>query len=45
MQGGGGGGVCITAGGNISANENLCFRVFELQLKEINKNVRYLYSV
>ena len=35
----------ITASGNISANGNLCFRVFVLQLKVINKNICYLYSV
>ena len=41
-----GGCVCITAIGNIWANGNLCFRVFELQLlKVINKNVCYLHSV
>ena len=38
-------GVCITATGNILANGNLCFKVFKLQLKVINKNVCYLYSV
>ena len=38
-------GVCITASGNILASGNLCFRVFKLQLKVINKNVCYLYSV
>ena len=41
----GGEGVCITASGNILASGNLCFRVFKLQLKVINKNVCYLYSV
>ena len=34
----------ITAIGNISANGNLYFKVFKLQLKVINKNVCYLYS-
>ena len=38
-------GVCITAIGNILASGNLCFRVFKLQLKVLNKNVCYLYSV
>ena len=38
-------GVCITASGNILANGNFCFRVFKLQLKVINKNDCYLYSV
>ena len=37
--------MCITASGNILASGNLCFRVFKLQLKVINKNVCYLYSV
>ena len=37
--------VCITANGNILASGNLCFRVFNLQLKVINKNFCYLYSV
>ena len=37
--------VCITTSENILANENLCFRVFKLQLKVINKNFCYLYSV
>ena len=36
--------MCITAAGNILASGNLCFRVFKLQLKVINKNVCYLYS-
>ena len=27
------------------ASENLCFRVFKPQLKVINKNICYLYSV
>ena len=36
-------GMCITASGNILASGNLCFRVFKLQLKVINKNVCYLY--
>ena len=34
-------GVCIATSGNISANGNLCFRVFKLSLKVINKNVCY----
>ena len=38
-------GLCITAGGNLVASGNLCFRVFKLQLKVFNKNVYYLYSV
>ena len=38
-------GVCITASGNILASGNLCFRVFKLQLKVINKNLCHLYSV
>ena len=38
-------GVCITANGNIVASGNLCFRVFNLPLKVINKNFCYLYSV
>ena len=38
-------GVCITASGNILASGNLCFSVFKLQLKVINKNVCYLHSV
>ena len=29
---------CITAGGNILVRGKLCFRVFKLQLKVINKN-------
>ena len=37
--------LCITASGNILAGGNLCFRVYELQFKVINKNVCYLYSV
>ena len=37
--------LCITASGNILANGNFCFRVFKRQLKVINKNVCYLYSV
>ena len=37
--------LCITAGGNILASGNLCFRVFKLKLKVINKNFCYLYSV
>ena len=36
--------VCMVSG-NILDNENLCFRVFKVQLKVINKNVCYLYSV
>ena len=39
-----GGGVCITASGNILVSENLCFIVFKFQLKVTNENV-YLYSV
>ena len=35
----------IAASGNILASGNLCFRVFKLQLKVINKNVCYLCSV
>ena len=35
----------ITATGNILANGSLCFRVLKLQLKIINKNICYLYSV
>ena len=31
--------LCITASGNILASGNLCFRVFQLQLKVINKNI------
>ena len=38
-------GVCIAASGNILACGNLCFRVFKLQLKVINKKFCYLYSV
>ena len=38
-------GVFVTASGNILAGGNFCFRVFKLQLKVINKNVCYLYSV
>ena len=34
--------LCITASGNILANGNLCFRLFKLQLKAINKNACYL---
>ena len=34
----GGWGVSIAANGNILASGNLCFRVFKLQLKVINKN-------
>ena len=41
----GGGRGCITANGNILASGNLCFRVFNHQLKVINKNIYYLYSV
>ena len=37
--------LCITVSGNILDSENLCFRVFKVQLKVINKNVCYLYSV
>ena len=37
--------LCITANGNILPSGNLCFRVFKLQLKVINKNFCYLYSV
>ena len=44
ISGGGGGGVSITASGNILAGRNLCFRVFKLQLKVINKNICYLNS-
>ena len=29
--------LCITASGKILASGNLCFRVFKLQLKVINK--------
>ena len=36
-------GVCITASGNIQPSGNLCFRMFKLQLKVINKSVCYLY--
>ena len=49
-NGGGNGGVGGRWGGgalrlvDISPNGNLCFRVFKLQLKVINKNVCYLYS-
>ena len=39
------GGVCITASGNTLASGNLFFRVFKLQLKVIDKNICYLYSV
>ena len=35
----------ITASGTNSANGNLCFKVFKLQLKVINKNVSYLCNV
>ena len=38
-------GVCITASGNIPAGGNLCFRIFKIQLKVINKNVCFLNSV
>ena len=39
-------GVCMEmANGNIVASGNLYFRVFNLQLKIINKNFCYLYSV
>ena len=38
-------GMCITANGNILASGNLSFRVFNLQLKVIKKNICYLYSV
>ena len=34
-------GGCITANGNILASGNLRFRVFNLQLKVINKNFCY----
>ena len=37
--------LCITASRNISANGNVCFRVFQLQLKVISKNICHLYSV
>ena len=37
--------LCIMVSGNILASENLCFRVLKVQLKVINKNVCYLYSV
>ena len=37
--------LCITASENILAGRNLCFRVFKLQLKVINKNVCFLYNV
>ena len=40
-----GGSLCIRASGNILASGNLCFRLFKLQLKVINKNVFYLYRV
>ena len=50
--GGGGGGVevnfnplCITASGNILTGGNLCFTVFKLQLKVVNKDFCYLHSV
>ena len=42
VEGGGGGGALRLV--DISPNGNLCFRVFKLQLKVINKNVCYLYS-
>ena len=42
---GGGSTLCITANGNILAGGSLCFRVFNLKLKVINKNFCYLYSV
>ena len=38
-------GIFITASGKILASGNLCFRLFKLQLKVINKNICYLYSV
>ena len=38
-------GVCIAASGNIPAGGNLCFRIFKIQLKVINKNVCFLNSV
>ena len=38
-------GVCITASKKLSANLNLCFKVLKLQLKLINRNVCYLYTV
>ena len=37
--------LCITASGNILASGNLRFRVFKLQLKVLNNNAYYLYSV
>ena len=37
--------MCITASGNILAGGNLSYRVPNLQLKAISKNVCYLYSV
>ena len=37
--------ISITANGNILASGNLSFRVFNLQLKVINKNLCYLYNV
>ena len=36
--------LCITARGNIVASGNLCFRIFNLQLNVINKNVCDFYS-
>ena len=45
QDGGQKGPLCITASRNILASGNLCFRVFKLQLKVVNKNVCYLYSV
>ena len=37
-------GVCITASGNILASGNLCFTVFKLELKVINKHI-YLFRI
>ena len=37
--------MCITANGNISANGNLCFRLFKLHFIVIKKNVIYYASI
>ena len=37
--------LCITASGNILASGNTRFRVLKLQLKMLNNNACYLYSV
>ena len=37
--------LCIAANGNLLASGNLCFRVFNFQLKVINKNFCYIRTV